>query len=49
MKLKLSETQKERLANILEVVLFIGGMTFGLAILGFGAYMLWTVIKALLS
>jgi hypothetical protein len=49
MKLKLSETQKEKLANILEIVLFVGAMAFGLGILGFGGYMLWTIIKAIFS
>ena len=47
--MKLTEKQKLILARILEVGLFVFGISFGLMVLGMGFYMLYSVIKSLIA
>jgi hypothetical protein len=45
--MKISEKQKVLLANVLEGILFIGGIAFGLSILVIGFTMIWHILKSL--
>jgi len=47
--MKITEKQKVLLARILEIILFVFGISLGLVVLGLGFSMMWTLLKSLLA
>ena len=47
--MKITEKQKTILARALEIALFAFGVSFGLMVLGFGFFMIFNLIKSLIS